>query len=1006
MIPQRLTLHNFLSYREASLDFRGLHTACICGPNGSGKSSLLEAITWALWGQSRAAADDDIIHAGTSEARVDLEFACDRNLYRVIRSKRRGNSSTLDLQVQTAPETFRSLSGRGVRATQQKLDALLRIDYDTFVNSAYLRQGRADEFMLRRPGERKQILADLLKLDRYEDLSGRAKDLAKQFKAEAEQIEHGLRPLAEQLERRDAIANERDATLARIQQLRDAQERDRQRLHELQTRDRDLHSRQQQLAWQHTQLEALEQECDRLRDDRHNLHRELAQLQQVLAREADIQRGYRTYQHLQQQQTHFARAFQGYQRAQQHLQHLRHQRSEQLADLQLQAQAVSSQLEGLNAQEQENRDALARRDEVARALVDLRAARDRLQQLDRLQHQAAPLLQRRQELQVSAERARARLSARLEQLHATAEQLSVQVEQAPHVRSQVVAVETELNALAEKQDYHRRLVEKGQERRSFQERLQESQRNCDKQIVELSQKLDLLQTPDASCPLCDRPLDTHYKQHVVEKTRAQQQELRDRFAVLREQLATCERELQVLRAEYKDVTAQLQPFQTLLQQRGQLSARLESTDNVRDRLDQLAAESAEVEQALAAGTYARDVQNELERLDAELVELDYSEESHAIARGEVERWRWAEVKQARIEDAVRRQNQIERQRPHLQQQLQQIKHAAKQLQTDSELARQIAAAEAHLAELNYDGDRHSATVAALQEAQPWESRFQQLQQARQTYPPRARRYEQLDTTLRTRETERDRLRTQIEHAQTQLQGLDNREAISALEVQMQARRRELDEAIATRGKLDQSLVHLEGVQERADAAREHLHVARHQFRVYNELAQAFGKNGIQALTIETILPQLEAQTNYILSRLTGNQLHVQFVTQKAGKGRSKKAPKYIDTLEIRIADARGTRPYETYSGGEGFRINFSIRLALAKLLAQHAGMALQILVIDEGFGTQDAEGCDRLIAAIDAIAADFACILTVTHMPQFKAAFQNRIEISKTETGSQIGISS
>ena len=156
--------------------------------------------------------------------------------------------------------------------------------------------------------------------------------------------------------------------------------------------------------------------------------------------------------------------------------------------------------------------------------------------------------------------------------------------------------------------------------------------------------------------------------------------------------------------------------------------------------------------------------------------------------------------------------------------------------------------------------------------------------------------------------------------------------------------------------------------------------------------------------IENVLPELETQTNQILARLTGNQLHVTFVTQKASKGsRSKKKPtKFIDTLEIIIADANGTRSYETYSGGESFRINFAIRLALAKLLAQRAGTALQLLIIDEGFGTQDGDGCDKLIAAINAISSDFSCILAVTHLPQFKEAFDTRIEVFKTQEGSQI----
>ncbi|HHP7244889.1 MAG TPA: SbcC/MukB-like Walker B domain-containing protein, partial [Elainellaceae cyanobacterium] len=154
-----------------------------------------------------------------------------------------------------------------------------------------------------------------------------------------------------------------------------------------------------------------------------------------------------------------------------------------------------------------------------------------------------------------------------------------------------------------------------------------------------------------------------------------------------------------------------------------------------------------------------------------------------------------------------------------------------------------------------------------------------------------------------------------------------------------------------------------------------------------------------SLMIENVLPQLEAEANQILGRLSANQLHVQFVTQRAGR---RKSSRLIDTLDILIADIQGTRPYETYSGGEAFRVNFAIRLALARLLAQRSGTSLQMLIVDEGFGTQDAAGCDRLISAINAIASDFACILTVTHMPHLKEAFQTRIEVQKTPDGSTL----
>ncbi|MGL4502707.1 MAG: AAA family ATPase, partial [Planktothrix sp.] len=152
MIPQKLTLKNFLSYREATLDFSGLHTACICGSNGSGKSSLLEAMAWAIWGESRAESKDDIIYMGELETQVDFIFISQGNLYRVIRNRRRGQSGALEFQVSTTvlqdiedldKIKFRTLTEKGIIPTQQKIIDYLKLDYDTFTNSAYLRQGKA-----------------------------------------------------------------------------------------------------------------------------------------------------------------------------------------------------------------------------------------------------------------------------------------------------------------------------------------------------------------------------------------------------------------------------------------------------------------------------------------------------------------------------------------------------------------------------------------------------------------------------------------------------------------------------------------------------------------------------------------------------------------------------------------------------------------------------------------------------------------------------------------------
>ncbi len=111
-----------------------------------------------------------------------------------------------------------------------------------------------------------------------------------------------------------------------------------------------------------------------------------------------------------------------------------------------------------------------------------------------------------------------------------------------------------------------------------------------------------------------------------------------------------------------------------------------------------------------------------------------------------------------------------------------------------------------------------------------------------------------------------------------------------------------------------------------------------------------------------------------------------------------------ETLDIQISDGAGMRDYEMFSGGEAFRVNFAIRLALSEVLAQRAGARLQTLVIDEGFGSQDAQGRQRLIEAINLVRDDFAIILVITHIDELKDAFPNRIEVEKTDQGSTVRI--
>ncbi len=233
MIPIKLTLKNFMSYGEegATLPLEGLHVACLSGDNGNGKSALLDAMTWALWGKTRASSvksisEDDLIRMGANEVEVRFEFELNDQRYRVVRKRKRGKSGgQWELTQLDANGNYVPVGGGTMRETGKQIAQLLHMEYDTFLNSAYLQQGRADEFTRQTPDNRKRILAEILGLDRYDRLEAKARELLRERAQQAEELEREIRLL-------DAQIAERPNHQARLEETRAAQARMEERLAE------------------------------------------------------------------------------------------------------------------------------------------------------------------------------------------------------------------------------------------------------------------------------------------------------------------------------------------------------------------------------------------------------------------------------------------------------------------------------------------------------------------------------------------------------------------------------------------------------------------------------------------------------------------------------------------------------------------------------------------------------------------------------------------------------
>jgi DNA repair protein SbcC/Rad50 len=310
----------------------------------------------------------------------------------------------------------------------------------------------------------------------------------------------------------------------------------------------------------------------------------------------------------------------------------------------------------------------------------------------------------------------------------------------------------------------------------------------------------------------------------------------------------------------------------------------------------------------------------------------------------------------------------------------------------------LAAVDAAVCAVGYDPDRHAELRHRAEELAPMEVAAAELATARERRMAAVAAIAGVREDLARREAELRRAEESAAGLRIALQGVPEAETrLKACEEAVSDSRervKELDGRVANLA----ALLHLLDEQEESlRQKRAELAEVERERGAYAELGRIFGKTGIQAMIIDNALPELESSANAILHRMSDGAMQVQFATQAQGARGD-----LLETLDIRIADASGTRAYEMFSGGEAFRVNFAIRIALSQLLAERAGAQLQMLVIDEGFGTQDGQGRERRIEAINSIAADFEKIVVITHIDELKDLFNVRLDVIKSRDGSRV----
>ena len=856
MIPARLTMRNFLCYRDnvPPLDFTGIHLACLAGDNGHGKTAILDAITWALWGKSRARTDDELIHAGQTEAEVDFEFLVDDVRYRVIRQRRRAQRtrpgvSSLELFVQgPSAEGWRPISGDTLRDTERRIEEILHIDYDTFINSAFLMQGRADEFVRKTPSQRKEVLATILGLGQYDALAERARELAKEAELRRRQLDMELQGIDQELAHRPGLEQQSEETRQEVALLEEAIGSQEELVESLRAAAEALARQNELLAGAEERLRQAQDEMQRYGEDVTQHEARIAEYRAVAAQAKDIRRGHQSWQ-----------------------------------------------------------DARAREAELTRLQSSLNELR--LQERD---------------LQAKIDSARQSLATETTALASQVEDLAAMASALPALATEKETVEQELASLVEEEAKLAGLRREEQQAAADLQSLAEARRRLQAEVADLERKADELPDKSGRCPLCGTDLGEeelhHIRDHYRQEETARQQALHES----EERGRSLSRRTEELRRGIASLEAEMRRRHSEMDQRLALvGLQLEDGQAAAAALPGAQAQLTALEQRLAREDYAPVERRELGELRHRMAALAYDPAAHEEARRAVEEL-------AEFEESFRR-----------------LGEAEKLLERELE-----------------------SLAAAQENRDRWQGRCAEAE--REANRLRAELERQPDLT------------PQLAQERSKLEG-------------MQQDERRLRQALgALEGELDRLRALEEGRRPKVEA----LNQAASDKAIHDELAAAFGKNGVQALIIDGVLPEIADEANHLLSQMTGGRMSLAMTTQRETQ---KKA--VVETLDIKVSDELGdTRSYEMFSGGEAFRINFALRIALSRLLARRAGAPLPTLIIDEGFGTQDSGGRERLVEAIQAIQDDFRCLLVITHVEELRDAFPVRIEVTKTPAGSTIAV--
>ena len=955
MRPLILELEGFLSYKEKTvIDFSDLSLFAITGMTGAGKTTIIDAITFALYGKcprfEKGASKEDYISKGKDFFRVSLTFSLNHKTYTVGRYLK----SSKNIVVSLKENGKEIITEEKNKLREERIKEILNMDYDTFTKVIVLPQGEFAKFIKpESPQERREIIMRLSNLDKIDKMRELAASQKKDLKNEIDSISLMIDNLKSTQENVEELQKKLDS----LEQELSVKTSEKKVLLERLSKAK----KKQELKTELNKLTAEYENLENQKEQMELIKKRIEFLKPKLSLKSDIERYIKLKNELEKTALELDKKNKEY--------FLKEQGYNKLL---MNFETIKADYEKTKYQEER----------VEKGYEIISTLKNALSIESYITNDETRIRDLEQQLKIKKEE-KSKLLAEIEYYENLSKEVDKEaiekdIENLTVIISQLELKEKEKNKklleqkklMEEVDDINKEILKYKEEQRNLDQELNANKNNI---VLYYSNMLKTLLKENDTCPVCGgvyhekghtTMLDIEIEENIIKNI----EDIKRKIALLEDRLKSKKEALEKLSEEIESLEKELLEKEILQSRSKELKQRREFQDNIQKKLEKLTSKKDKSEnEILLLNKQKEALEKDLYDKKESLKTLEEKLLSYGVKEGHLQNKKNAIDKYKNKLDEIKKE--IQNKRKIYEDTKEMINTYEKSIML---LKEQVSSLSVKKTTISEELNELETKLSSIEDKEKVLEELNRLENYERTYNEYILKLSNLKEQIQLKENE---IANITEEAPPQ--ELEN--MLEVLEEYVKTLNQEIG---SISSKINQAKENEKQIKELEETIKD----LEKQYNIYERLEQDLKSDALQAYISQKIIEELVKYANVYASKM---EFPYSFKVEE--KSREKDS--------IVVEDAFGnTRPIKSLSGGETFITSLCFALALSEAVGSKH---LKSLFIDEGFGTLDKETLEKVGNALELLSQNINKMVgIITHVESLAEKFPNRLIVTKTKDGS------